>query len=73
MDKANEDVCGSANAHILERAYTAYGDERYQRLAALSVSHLYNLRKRAPDQRQRASFTKTRAMFNTIGVHKAPR
>ena len=73
MDKANEDVCGPAIAHLLQRAYTVYGDERYQRLATLSVSHLYNLRKSAPYQRQRASFTKTRAVCNAIGVRKAPR
>ena len=51
MDKANEDVCGPAIAHLLQRAYRAYDDPRYlcprgyERLADLSVSHLYNLRK----------------------------
>jgi len=45
MDKANEDVCGPAIAHLLQRAYHVYGDTRYERLATLSVSHLYNLRK----------------------------
>ena len=73
MDRANEDVCGPAIAHLLQRAYTVYGDIRYQRLAELSVSHLYNLRKSAPYQRQRASFTKTQAVCNAIGVRKAPR
>jgi len=29
----------------LQRAYHVYGDTRYERLATLSVSHLYNLRK----------------------------
>ncbi|MEO7031280.1 MAG: hypothetical protein ABI351_04070 [Herbaspirillum sp.] len=45
MDRANEDVCGPAVAHLLQRAYHVYGDIRYERLAKLSVSHLYNLRK----------------------------
>ncbi len=45
MDRANEDVCGPAIAHLLRRAYTVYGDKDYERLAGLSVSHLYNLRK----------------------------
>ena len=44
MDKAHEDVYGPAIAHLLQRAYWAYGDPRYERLATLSVSHLYNLR-----------------------------
>ena len=47
MDQANEDVCGPAIAHLLQRAYREYGDPRYERLATLSVSHLYNLRKSA--------------------------
>ena len=73
MDKANEDVCGPAIAHLLERAYRDYGDDRYKRLATLSVSHLYNLRKSTGYQTQRVIFTKTRAVCNAIGVRKAPR
>ncbi len=73
MDKANEDVCGPAIAHLLQRAYSVYGDDRYERLATLSVSHLYNLRKSAGYQRLRTSFTKTHPVSNAIGVRKAPR
>jgi len=47
MDKANEDVCGPTILHLLHRTYRDYGDQRYERLAKLSVSHLYNLRKSA--------------------------
>ena len=73
MDRAHEDVCGPAIAHLLQRAHTVYGDARYERLAELSVSHLYNLRKRTDYQARRVSFTKTRAVCNPIGVRKAPR
>ena len=73
MDRAHEDVCGPAIAHLLRRAYTVYGDKDYERLAGLSVSHLYNLRKSAGYQAQRTSFTKTRPVCNPIGVRKAPR
>jgi hypothetical protein len=72
MDKANEDVCGPAIAHLLQRAYHAYDDPRYERLATLSVSHLYNLRKSAGYQSQRKHFTSTRPVCNAIGVRKAP-
>jgi len=72
MDKANEDVCGPAIAHLLQRAYRDYGDLRYERLATLSVSHLYNLRKSAGYQVRRKNFTKTRPVCNAIGVRKAP-
>ncbi len=73
MDRANEDVCGPAIAHLLQRAYKDYGDARYERLAGLSVSHLYNLRKSTGYQALRVSFTKTRPVCNPIGVRKAPR
>ena len=72
MDRANEDACGAAIAHLLQRAYTVYGDARYERLADLSVSHLYNLRKRPDYQASRVSFVKTRAVCNPIGLRKAP-
>jgi transposase InsO family protein len=72
MDRAHEDVCGPAIAHLLQRAHTVYGDPRYERLADLSVSHLYNLRKRADYQARRVSFVKTRAVCNPIGLRKAP-
>ena len=72
MDRANEDVCGPAIAHLLRRAYLVYADQRFERLASLSVAHLYNLRHSAGYQAQRASFTKTQAVCNPIGVRRAP-
>lgn len=73
MDRANEDVCGPAIVHLLHRAYHVYGDQRYERLSQLSVSHLYNLRKSTGYKDRRMNFTKTRAVCNPIGVRKAPR
>jgi hypothetical protein len=73
MDKANEDVCGLAIAHLLQRAYSVYGDTRYERLATLSVSHLYNLRKSASYRAMRVTFTKTHPVCNSIGTRKTPR
>ncbi len=73
MDRANENVCGPAIVHLLRQALHVYGDTRYERLAQLSVSHLYNLRKSTGYQAQRVRFTKTRAVCNPIGVRKAPR
>lgn len=73
MDKANEDVCGPAIAHLLQRAYSVYGDTRYERLSTLSVSHLYNLRKSSGYQTLRVIFIKTHPVRNAIGVRKVPR
>lgn len=72
MDQANEDVCGPAIAHLLQRAYRDYDDARYERLAGLSVSHLYNLRKSRGYQAQRTAFSKTHPVCNSIGQRKAP-
>ncbi len=72
MDKAHEDVCGPAMACLLQRAYRDYDDVRYERLAQLSVSHLYNLRKSDGYQAQRTVFNKTHPVCNSIGVRKAP-
>lgn len=73
MDRANEDVCGVAIVHLFRRAFFVYGDQRYERLSKLSVSHLYNLRKTGGYRVLRTHFTKTRAVCNPIGVRKAPR
>ena len=72
LDRAHEDACGAAIAHLLRRAHSVYGDQRYERLADLSVSHLYNLRKSDGYQAQRVSFVNTRAVCNSSGLRKAP-
>ena len=64
---------GHEHFDLLQRAWRVYGDARYERLATLSVSHLYNLRKSAGYRALRVSFTKTRPVCNPIGVRKPPR
>jgi hypothetical protein len=65
MDRAQEDVCGPAISHLFKRAFALYGDTRYERLAGLSVSHLYNLRKQTKPRLQPrvTSHTTTRAVY----------
>lgn len=72
MDRAHDSTCGPAIAHLLKRAYTTHGDERYVRLANLSVSHLYNLRHSAAYKAQRIHLSPTRSVNNRIGQRKAP-
>jgi transposase InsO family protein len=72
MDRAHESTCGPAIAHLLRRAYTTHGDARYERLAGLSVSHLYNLRHSAIYKAQRIHLSPTRSINNRIGQRKAP-
>ena len=44
VDEAHETLSGPATRRILEREYQDYGKPEYQRLASISVAHLYNLR-----------------------------
>ena len=59
-DALHATLSGPATVHLLRRAYARYGDPRYQRLAGLSVSHLYNLRAQAGYQAARGHWTKTK-------------
>ena len=44
VDEAHETLSGPATRRILQREYQDYGKPEYQRLASISVAHLYNLR-----------------------------
>nr|WP_232291476.1 hypothetical protein [Polaromonas sp. JS666] len=72
VDRAHGTLSGPATVHLLKRAL-AHGDSRFERLAGLSVSHLYNLRRGKTYQGQRVSLTKTRAVVDPIGIRRAPR
>jgi len=73
VDRAHGTLSGPATVHLLKRALHVHGDTRFERLADLSVSHLYNLRHSKTYQNQRVSFTKTRPVANPIGLRRAPR
>src|SRR4030067_3017504 len=45
MDERHDTPCGPAVKKLCERASTVFGPSGNERLAAISVSHLYNLRK----------------------------
>jgi transposase InsO family protein len=56
----------------MERAYHVFGETCYERLATISVAHLYNLRKRTGYLRHRQVWTKTRPVVLAIGERRAP-
>ncbi|MHB8254879.1 MAG: hypothetical protein ACYDEV_14565 [Acidiferrobacter sp.] len=43
MDQRHDTPCGLAVKKICERALWVFGQTEYERLASISVSHLYNL------------------------------
>ncbi|HEV2486978.1 MAG TPA: transposase family protein [Terracidiphilus sp.] len=71
VDRAHERLSGPATRHILEREYEQYGNPSYQRLAKISVAHLYNLRASAR-YRNQAVFEPTRPVSIAIGERRRP-
>lgn len=72
IDALHDVPCGPAVKKLCERAWTRFGDERYRRLAGISVSHLYNLRKHPAYHKRRAHQDKTRPAQNPIGLRRKP-
>ena len=72
VDRAHERLSGPATRHIFQRAYEQYGDQQYERLAKISVSHLYNLRASARYRNQAAVFEPTRPTAIAIGERRRP-
>jgi len=73
LDAAHETLSGPAARRLCERAWRLWGDARYERLATISVAHLYNLRASAGYRAQRVTVAKTHSRPSTIGVRRAPR
>lgn len=71
LDELHEALCGAVMKKLCERAY-AQGDCRYERLASISASHIYNLRSSKLYQQQRRCFTKTQAKPSPIGERRKP-
>ena len=72
LDERHGTLSGPATKKLCERAFELFGDQRYQRLAKLSVAHLYNLRKRTAYTRRRRHFAKTRPTQVAIGQRRKP-
>ena len=72
VDEAHETLSGPATRRIFEREFGHYGKLEFERLAAISNGHLYNLR-RTPRYRQRLkNYQKTRPSPVAIGERRRP-
>jgi transposase InsO family protein len=71
-DALHGTLSGPATKKIMQRAYAVFGDARYERLAGISVAHLYNLRQHHGYQARRRHWTKTRGFSVPIGARRAP-
>src|SRR6202521_5446634 len=72
VDEAHEILSGPATQKILYREFHDYGGQRYERLAAISVAHIYNLRKSRAYREKRIFYTKTRPVQVAIGERRRP-
>jgi hypothetical protein len=72
VDKAHGNLSGPATRRILEREHAEYGQAAYQRLATISVAHLYRLRNSEGYRKQNASYQPTRPTPIPIGERRKP-
>jgi transposase InsO family protein len=72
VDEAHEMLSGPATQKILYREFHDYGDARYERLAAISVAHIYNLRKSRTYREKKIFYQKTRPVQVAIGERRRP-
>jgi transposase InsO family protein len=72
MDERHDTPCGPAVKKLCERACVVFGQGEYAALAAISVSHLYNLRKSTPYTKLRCHIEKTRPARSLIGERRRP-
>jgi hypothetical protein len=72
LDNWHNTLSGPATKKLCERAYHCFGQLEYQRLAEISVAHLYNLRHSSPYTRQRWHYEKTKPKSSALGVRRKP-
>lgn len=66
-------LAGPGTKKILEREHEIFGNERYRKLKNISVSHIYNLRKRTSYLRRGKNFEKTKFSGIAIGKRMKPK
>jgi transposase InsO family protein len=72
VDQAHGNLSGPATRRILQREYQEYGQAVYQRLAGISVAHLYRLRNTEAYRKSNASYQPTRPTPIPIGERRKP-
>ena len=72
VDATHETLSGPATQAILRRAYYDFGEQRFQRLAQISVAQLYRLRKTRRYRAKRVAYQPTRPTQVSIGERRKP-
>jgi hypothetical protein len=72
VDAAHEDLSGPAVRRICQREYGVFGKPEFERLAGISVGHLYNLRNSETYRNHRVRVQHTQARQIAIGERRRP-
>ena len=72
IDRLHDQLSGPATRMIAQRMHRTFGEAAYERLAGISIAHLYNLRASAGYQRLRGHHEPTRARQIAIGERRCP-
>ena len=72
VDEDLGQMSGLATRVVLHREHHVFGDARFERLAGISASHIYNLRGSRTYRRQRTVVEGTRATTVAVGERRAP-
>lgn len=71
-DNAHGRISGPATKKILEREYAVFGNNAYENIKHISVSHIYNLRQTRQYESGALTFTKTNPVDRNIGERRKP-
>ena len=72
VDATLGQMAGPATREVMRREHEVFGDQRFERLAGISVSHLYNLRASTTYRRKRTTPHSTRAVQVAIADAAGP-
>jgi len=72
VDRAHEWLSGPATRRILKREHEQFGKPEFQRLAGISASHIYNLRRSVRYRQQVAVYQATRGKTVSIAERRKP-
>jgi len=72
LDARHDKPCGQTVKKLLERALRVFDEKQYERLATISVSHIYNLRAKPIYQRMNKQFQTTKSKPSSIGERRKP-
>lgn len=66
-------LSGPATKEIFKREHEVFRHQEFEKLKNISVSHIYNLRKRVSYLRRGKNFEKTKSVVSSIGKRMKPR